>query len=99
MFKKTTEPHVAVYPPPSPKDTSNPLKQDVYGSIQEINESVKNSSAWLVPFRQQVGKTIIGQTHLIERLLVGLLTGGHVLLEGLPGLAKTLAVKTLSQAI
>ena len=44
-------------------------------------------------------KTIIGQEQLIERLLVGLLTGGHILLEGLPGLAKTLAVKTLAKAV
>jgi MoxR-like ATPase len=46
-----------------------------------------------------MGKMIVGQEHLIERLLVGLLTGGHILLEGLPGLAKTLAVKTLAKAV
>jgi MoxR-like ATPase len=57
------------------------------------------SSAWLGLFRQQMARVIIGQQHLIDGLLVGLLTGGHILLEGVPGLAKTLAVKTLAKAI
>ena len=70
-----------------------------YTSIQAINESVAANSAWLNLLRQEMGKSIIGQEHLVERLLVGLLTGGHILLEGLPGLAKTLAVKTLSMAV
>lgn len=70
-----------------------------YTSIQAINESVAANSAWLNLLRQEMGKAIIGQEHLVERLLVGLLTGGHILLEGLPGLAKTLAVKTLSMAV
>ena len=72
---------------------------DVYTSIQAINESVKISSAWLGLLRQQMAKVIIGQHHLVERLLVGLLTGGHILLEGVPGLAKTLAVKSLAAAV
>ena len=70
-----------------------------YTSIQAINESVAANSAWLNLLRQEMGKAIIGQEHLVERLLVGMLTGGHILLEGLPGLAKTLAVKTLSMAV
>ena len=70
-----------------------------YTSIQAINESVAASSAWVGLLRQEMGKSIIGQEHLVERLIVGLLTGGHILLEGLPGLAKTLAVKTLSMAV
>ncbi len=70
-----------------------------YTSIQAINESVAANSAWVNLLRQEMGKAIIGQEHLVERLLVGLLTGGHILLEGLPGLAKTLAVKTLSMAV
>jgi len=49
--------------------------------------------------RREMAKMIIGQEHLVERLLVGILTGGHILLEGLPGLAKTLAVKTLAKAV
>jgi MoxR-like ATPase len=70
-----------------------------YTSIQAINESVAASSAWVGLLRQEMGKSIVGQEHLVERLIVGLLTGGHILLEGLPGLAKTLAVKTLSMAV
>ncbi len=68
-------------------------------AIQAINEQVKHSSVWLGLLRQEMAKVIIGQEHLVERLLVGLLTGGHILLEGLPGLAKTLAVKTLALAV
>ncbi len=80
--------------------SSSPVQQaEGYTSIQAINDSVAASSAWVGLLRQEMGKTIIGQEHLIERLLVGLLTGGHILLEGLPGLAKTLAVKTLAMAI
>ena len=67
-----------------------------YISIQAINDSVAASSAWVGLLRQEMAKSIIGQEHLIERLLVGLLTGGHILVEGLPGLAKTLAVKITS---
>lgn len=84
-----------VTPPPSP------VQQQVDGfvSIQAISDTVAASSAWVGLLRQEIGKTIIGQEHLVERLLVGLLTGGHILLEGLPGLAKTLAVKTLAMAV
>ena len=72
---------------------------DVYSSIQKINEEVKNSSSWIAPLKYELSKVIVGQEHLINQLLIGLLSGGHILLEGLPGLAKTLAVKTLSRAI
>ena len=68
-------------------------------NIAAINESVKKSSPWTQQVRQEIGKVIVGQSYLIERLLVGLLTGGHVLLEGVPGLAKTLSVRTLAQTI
>jgi MoxR-like ATPase len=60
---------------------------------------VKESSSWISPLKYELSKVIVGQEHLIERLLIGLLSGGHILLEGLPGLAKTLAVKTLAKAI
>lgn len=72
---------------------------DVYSSIQKINEEVKNSSAWIAPLKYELSKVIVGQEHLVEQLIIGLLSGGHILLEGLPGLAKTLAVKTLAKAI
>ena len=67
-------------------------------NIQAINEAVRTASAWVAPLRQQVRRVIIGQQHLVDRLLVGLVTNGHILLEGVPGLAKTLAVKTLAAA-
>lgn len=68
-------------------------------NIAAINESVKKASPWAQQVRQEIGKVIVGQSYLIERLLVGLLTGGHVLLEGVPGLAKTLSVRTLARTI
>ena len=88
-------------PPPLSSSLTEPMKRhdDVYHSIQVINEDVKRSSGWVSLLRDEMTKTIIGQEQLIERLLVGLLTGGHILLEGLPGLAKTLAVKTLAKAV
>jgi MoxR-like ATPase len=79
-------------PPPAPLP-------HVYSSIQRINEEVSRTSAWLAPLRYELSKAIVGQEHLLERLLVSLLSGGHLLLEGLPGLAKTLAVKTLAAAV
>lgn len=84
---------------PSVPFPSEPVRQEGYTSIQAINESVIASSAWVGLLRREMAKSIIGQEHLVERLLVGLLTGGHILLEGLPGLAKTLAVKTLAMVV
>jgi MoxR-like ATPase len=62
-------------------------------------ETVAASSAWIRPLRQEMARVIVGQNHLLDRLLVALLTNGHVLLEGVPGLAKTLALKTLASCI
>jgi MoxR-like ATPase len=67
--------------------------------IAAINDHVKEASAFAYRLREQIGTVIVGQRYLIDRLLIGLLANGHVLLEGVPGLAKTLAVKTLAQAI
>ena len=67
--------------------------------ITAINDHVKDASAFTYRLREQIGGVIVGQRYLIDRLLIGLLANGHVLLEGVPGLAKTLAVKTLAQAI
>lgn len=67
-------------------------------SIQEITESVQAAGTWVRPLRDEIGRTIVGQTSLIDRLLVALLGNGHVLLEGVPGLAKTLSLKTLAAA-
>ena len=66
---------------------------------RELNEIVARESAFVDRIQSEVGKVIVGQTYMIERVLIGLLTGGHVLLEGVPGLAKTLTVRTLCDAI
>ncbi|MDQ6632566.1 MAG: AAA family ATPase, partial [Verrucomicrobiota bacterium] len=67
--------------------------------ITAINEEVQRASAFTRPLFTEIGKTIVGQTYLVERLVIGLLANGHVLLEGVPGLAKTLSVKSLAQSI
>jgi MoxR-like ATPase len=67
--------------------------------VNEINQKVRNESAFVERLIGEVHRVIVGQKYMIERLLIGLLTRGHILLEGVPGLAKTLAVKTLSSAI
>ncbi len=67
--------------------------------VQEINRVVCDLRARLDPLYAEMEKVIVGQRGMIDRLLVGLLTGGHILLEGVPGLAKTLAVRTLAQAL
>jgi MoxR-like ATPase len=68
-------------------------------AITAINERVREGSGFAVRLREEIATVIVGQRLLVDRLLIGLLTNGHVLLEGVPGLAKTLAVKTLAQAI
>ncbi len=68
-------------------------------SVSAVNDRVRDASAFAYRLREEVGNVIVGQRYLIDRLLVGLLANGHVLLEGVPGLAKTTAVKTLAQAI
>ncbi|MCM8826306.1 MAG: MoxR family ATPase [Candidatus Omnitrophica bacterium] len=70
-----------------------------YPSITAINEKVKQESGFISTLKQEIGKVIIGQNYLIDRLLVSLLSNGHILVEGVPGLAKTLSIKTLAQAI
>ena len=67
--------------------------------ISAINEKVKKESAFVEALRMEISKVIVGQKYLIERLLVGLLANGHILIEGVPGLAKTMSVRVLSQAI
>lgn len=67
--------------------------------IQAINEKIRRESAFLEKLTKEISKVIVGQKYMVERLLVGLLSNGHILLEGVPGLAKTLAVKTMSAAI
>jgi MoxR-like ATPase len=68
-------------------------------STQEITQQVHELGGWIAPLREQVGHVVVGQKYLVDRLLLGLLANGHVLLEGVPGLAKTLTVKTMATAI
>jgi len=67
--------------------------------IEAINEKVKKESAFVQTLMHEMEKVIVGQKYLLERLLVGLLANGHILIEGVPGLAKTLSVRVLAQAI
>ncbi len=68
-------------------------------SLEELNERVRQTSTWVATLRNEIGRVIVGQQYLVDRLLVGLLANGHVLLEGVPGLAKTLSVRMLAAAI
>ena len=67
--------------------------------IRELNQHISNESQFLERLDAEIRKVVIGQDALVERVLIGLLADGHILLEGVPGLAKTLLVKTVAQAI
>lgn len=67
--------------------------------ISELNEKIRDHSSFISGLRQEVAKVIVGQHYMLDRLLMGLLTDGHILLEGVPGLAKTLTIKSLAQAV
>src|ERR1043166_9495403 len=67
--------------------------------IKSLNEQIQRESAFVDLLQMEVGKVIVGQKAMVERLLIGLLSNGHILLEGVPGLAKTLSIKTLAAAI
>lgn len=73
----------------------NPTQQD----LGALNELIERESAIVSLLAQEMNKVIVGQKHMIERLMIGLLSQGHILLEGVPGLAKTLAINTLSKAV
>ena len=68
-------------------------------NIRELNDLVASRNNFVSMIMQGMDQTIVGQKHLVESLLIALLSNGHVLLEGVPGLAKTLAIKTLAQII
>ena len=68
-------------------------------NIKELNERIQKESAFVDILSLEMGKVIVGQKHLVENLMIALLANGHILLEGVPGLAKTLAISTLSQAV
>ena len=67
--------------------------------LNAINETVQKAGAFLRPLTAEMGQVVVGQTYLVERLIIGLLANGHVLLEGVPGLAKTLSVKSLAACL
>ena len=66
-------------------------------NIKELNDRIQQESAFVDMLSLEMGKVIVGQKHLVENLMIGLLANGHILLEGVPGLAKTLAISTLSR--
>ena len=66
-------------------------------SIKELNDKINKESAFIDMLMMEMNKVIVGQRHMTERLLVGLLSNGHILLEGVPGLGKTLVVNTISR--
>ncbi len=67
--------------------------------IRQLNERISHAGQFTDKLKEEIGHVIVGQSHMLDRLLIGLLSNGHVLLEGVPGLAKTLAIKSLAQAI
>ncbi|MEK6556680.1 MAG: MoxR family ATPase [Candidatus Margulisiibacteriota bacterium] len=68
-------------------------------TVEELNQRIQREAQLLIRVRDEVGKVIVGQHDMIERILIALISGGHVLLEGVPGLAKTLTIKTISQVV
>ena len=83
--------------PPLPE--LRPVPLELNAGMRAARDNVLENSSWVRPLQQEIGRVIIGQKHLIDRLLVALLTNGHVLLEGVPGLAKTLALKSLAACV
>ena len=68
-------------------------------SVETIRRNVEEQSRFVAKLRHQIGRVIVGQEYMVDRLIIGILANGHVLIEGVPGLAKTTAVKTLAQAM
>ena len=68
-------------------------------NIKELNDRIGRESAFVDIIQMEMGKVIVGQKQLVEDLLIGLLADGHILLEGVPGLAKTLAINTLARIV
>lgn len=72
---------------------------ETYTDIRELNERIQHESAFVDLISMEMNKSIVGQKMMVERLMIGLLANGHILLEGVPGLAKTLAIKSLASAV
>ena len=73
------------------------LNSNTQPSLTELNEEIQTKTAWIELLKAEISKVIIGNRNVVDHLLVGLLGNGHILLEGLPGLAKTLLIKTVAQ--
>src|SRR5947207_1491253 len=84
---------------PDPSLHVRPRKDPMTVDTRETARRIERAGAVLEGVRKEVGRAVVGQQMMVDRLLVGLLSGGHVLLEGVPGLAKTLAVKSLSDSL
>jgi MoxR-like ATPase len=92
------------YRPTIPVDEDRPaaairLPEESNDGYRALREVVQHNSTWIKPLQHEIARVIVGQQHLVDRLLVALLTNGHVLLEGVPGLAKTLSLKTLASCV
>ena len=74
-------------------------EQNTTVDIRAINEKIEKESAFIDLLKSEMKKVIVGQKNMVDRLLIGLLGNGHILLEGVPGLAKTLAINTLSKVV
>ena len=75
------------------------MEENTIIDIEAVNQKIARESAFIDLLKREMDKAIVGQRHMVERLLIGLLGQGHILLEGVPGLAKTLAINTLSKAV
>src|ERR1700688_1080147 len=84
---------------PAAVHESRPVPVESDEGLRAARETVLENSAWIGALQMEMARVIVGQKHLLDRLLVALLTNGHVLLEGVPGLAKTLSLKTLASAV
>src|SRR5690606_10364816 len=81
------------------EETVNTSQPTLATDIRALNERIERESAFIDLLLLEMDKVIVGQRYMVERLIIGLLADGHILLEGVPGLAKTLAINTLSKAI
>jgi MoxR-like ATPase len=84
---------------PAAIQETRPMPVESDAAMRAARETVLDNSTWIAPLQAEMARVIVGQKHLLDRLLVALLTNGHVLLEGVPGLAKTLALKTLAAGL
>ena len=103
MEEQTPPNAAAEHPAPSPENAAvtDTLKPPNTGApdIRALNDRIQKSSQFVDLLRMELSKVIVGQSGMVDRLLIGLLGNGHVLLEGVPGLAKTLAIKSLSESV